>query len=206
MVQRLHELSPCLSPMFICCSGHLVVQLLQGGTAQRKILHLANWSQLIHPGPASSMTKYFFGVESIMRVNAASLDIRDATTLTPGTLNDLTTDLIMANNNNNRAGEVGSLDLRLSRIFSVFAGTGSILRRCRPEGIWCDAVFKMMVRKIFFGLSSIFLRYRSQLSFFRLKLVRWGIGLIVKYICNLMRIEMVRAWIRLCLQLAEVIR
>ena len=36
-----------------------------------------------------------------MRVNAASLDIRDATTSTPGTLNDLTTDLIMANNNTN---------------------------------------------------------------------------------------------------------
>ena len=35
-----------------------------------------------------------------MRLNAASLDIRDATTSTPGTLNDLT-DLIMANNNNN---------------------------------------------------------------------------------------------------------
>ena len=34
-----------------------------------------------------------------MRVNAASLDIRDATTSTPGTLNDLPTDLIMANNN-----------------------------------------------------------------------------------------------------------
>ena len=45
--------------------------------------------------------QHFFGVESIMRVNAASLDIRDATTSTPGTLNDLTTDLIMANNNNN---------------------------------------------------------------------------------------------------------
>ena len=28
------------------------------------------------------MTKFFFGVESIMRVNAASLDIRDATTST----------------------------------------------------------------------------------------------------------------------------
>ena len=35
-----------------------------------------------------------------MRVNAASLHIRSATTSTPGTLNDLTTDLIMANNNN----------------------------------------------------------------------------------------------------------
>ena len=31
----------------------------RGGTAQTKILHLANWSQLIHPGPASSMTKFF---------------------------------------------------------------------------------------------------------------------------------------------------
>ena len=34
----------------------------RGGTAQ-KIIHLANWSQLIHPGPASSLTKVFFGVE-----------------------------------------------------------------------------------------------------------------------------------------------
>ena len=35
-----------------------------------------------------------------MCVNAASLHIRAATTSTSGTLNDLTTDLIMANNNN----------------------------------------------------------------------------------------------------------
>ena len=41
-----------------------------------------------------------------MRVNAASLDIRDATTSTPGTLNDLTTDLIMANNNNNMSLQI----------------------------------------------------------------------------------------------------
>ena len=57
--------------------------------------------------PSRTSVKYdqvFFGVESIMRVNAASLDIRDATTSTPGTLNDLTTDLIMANNNNNACG------------------------------------------------------------------------------------------------------
>ena len=54
--------------------------------------------------PSRTSVKYdqvFFGVESIMRVNAASLDMRDATTSTPGTLNDLTADLIMANNNNN---------------------------------------------------------------------------------------------------------
>ena len=37
-----------------------------------------------------------------MRVNADSLLIRAAATSTSGTLNDLTTDLIMANNNNNR--------------------------------------------------------------------------------------------------------
>ena len=52
--------------------------------------------------PSRTSVKYdqvFFCVESIMRVNAASLDIRDATTTTPGTLNDLTTDLILANNN-----------------------------------------------------------------------------------------------------------
>ena len=93
---------------------------LARGTAQRKILHLANWSQLIHPGPASSMTKFFFGVESIMRVNAASLDIQDATTSTPGTLNDLTTDLIMANNNNNRGEWVRGLSLG----FTNPVGTG----------------------------------------------------------------------------------
>ena len=47
---------------------------------------------------------------------------------------------------------MGSLDLRSScaLIFSnISAGTGSVLRRCRPEGIWCDAAFNMMVCKIF---------------------------------------------------------
>ena len=31
VIQCLHELTPCLSPMFICCSGDLVLHLLQGG-------------------------------------------------------------------------------------------------------------------------------------------------------------------------------
>ena len=70
----------------------------RGGTAQKKIIHLANWSQLIHPGPASSLTKVFL-VSSKSCVNADSLLIRAAATWTSGTLNDLTTDLIMANNN-----------------------------------------------------------------------------------------------------------
>ena len=29
-----------------------------GGTAQRKIFHLANWSQLLHPGPSSSRSRF----------------------------------------------------------------------------------------------------------------------------------------------------
>ena len=31
----------------------------RGGTAQRKIFHLANRSQLIHPGPSSSRSRFF---------------------------------------------------------------------------------------------------------------------------------------------------
>ena len=52
-----------------------------------------------------------------MRVNADSLLIRAAATSTSGTLNDLTTDLIMANNNNNlnTSGAGYSLVLLLSR-------------------------------------------------------------------------------------------
>ena len=38
-----------------------------------------------------------------MRVNTESLIIRAATTSTSGTLNDLTTDLIVATNNNNQS-------------------------------------------------------------------------------------------------------
>ena len=55
-----------------------------------------------HPSRTSVMSdQVFFCVESVMRVNADSLLIRAAATSTSGTLNDLTTDLIMANNNNN---------------------------------------------------------------------------------------------------------
>ena len=53
-----------------------------------------------HPSRTSvKFDQVFFGVESVMRVNADSLLIRAAATSTSGTLNDLTTDLIMANNN-----------------------------------------------------------------------------------------------------------
>ena len=83
---------------------------------------------------------------------------------------------------------------------NISTGTGSVLIRCRPEGICCDAAFRMMVRNLFspfwqfvgsrllLSLSSISLRYRLQFPFFKLKLVQWGIGLIVKSICKLIRI------------------
>ena len=61
------------------------------------------------------------------------------------------------------------------RIFSnISVGTGSVLSRCRLEGMWCDAGLTMMARKIFspfsqlvgsrilLSLSSISLLYRSQ--------------------------------------------
>ena len=80
-----------------------------------------------------------------------------------------------------RAGDVESLDLRSSRalIFSnIFVGTGSVLSRCRPECMWCDAALRMMACKIFspfwqlvgirllLSLSLISLLYRSQFAFF----------------------------------------
>ena len=40
----------------------------------------------------------------------------------------------------------------LSSFSNISAATGSVLRRCRPEGIWCDAAFIMMVRKDLFSL------------------------------------------------------
>ena len=47
--------------------------------------------------PSRTSVKY----DQVFFLSSQSLDIRDATTSTPGTLNDLPTDLIMANNNNN---------------------------------------------------------------------------------------------------------
>ena len=69
-----------------------------------------------------------------MRVNAASLDIRDATTSTPGTLNDLTTDLIMANNNNNQRS---SMLLEVYRCVQLKRGSvvcGCVLHRGQRGG------------------------------------------------------------------------
>ena len=46
-----------------------------------------------------------------------------------------------------RAGDVGSLDLRSSRaliLSNISAGTGSVLIRCRPEGICRDDAFRII--------------------------------------------------------------
>ena len=101
------------------------------------------------------------------------------------------------------AEEVESLDRRSSRVLifsNISVGTSSVLSRCRPKGMWCNAVLRMMAHKIFslfwqlvgsrllLSLSSISLLYRSQFAFFRLMLVRCCIGVIVTSICKLMRI------------------
>ena len=54
-----------------------------------------------------------------MRVNASSLHIRAAATSTPGTLNDLTTDLIMANNNNLRGIIIVAAFVELSAAYDT---------------------------------------------------------------------------------------
>ena len=53
---------------------------------------------------------------------------------------------------------MGSLDLRLSRaliISNISVGTGSVIIRCRPEGICRDAAFRRMVCKIFSPFGSL---------------------------------------------------
>ena len=91
-----------------------------------------------------------------------------------------------------RAGEVGSRALNFS---NISVATSSVLIRCSPEGMWCDAALRIMARTIFssflavrLSLSSISLLYRSQSALFRLMLVRCCIGVIVTSICKLMRI------------------
>ena len=53
----------------------------RGGTAHRKIFHLANRSQLIHPGPASSRSRFF--MES-SQLYAAMLTHYSTETVTTG--------------------------------------------------------------------------------------------------------------------------
>ena len=54
----------------------------RGGTAQRKIFHLENWCQLIHPGPSSSRSRFF--MES-SQLYAATLTHYSTEPLTTGT-------------------------------------------------------------------------------------------------------------------------
>ena len=68
----------------------------------------------------------------------------------------------------------------LSSFSNISVGTGSVLIRCRPECMWCDAALRIMARKIFspfwqsvgshllLSLFSISLLYRSQFAFFQI--------------------------------------
>ena len=109
---------PCVSPVFICSSGDLVVHLLKGG----------------------------------------------------------------------RGGISGSEVVSFSHHFQYFRWNWFRINMVSSTGY---AAFRMMVHKIFspfwqfdgsrllLSLSSVSLRYRSQFAFFTLKLVRWGMGLIL---------------------------
>ena len=56
----LETIDVCIWRIFdLCLLWFQRLPTARGGTAQKKIIHLANWSQLIHPGPASSLTKFF---------------------------------------------------------------------------------------------------------------------------------------------------
>ena len=66
----------------------------------------------------------------------------------------------------------GSEVISCSHLSNISVGAGSVLSRCRPEGMWCDVALRMMARKIFspfwqlggirllLNLSSISLLYR----------------------------------------------
>ena len=84
----------------------------------------------------------------------------------------------------------------------------AVLSRCCPEGTWCEAALRMIACKIFCSacLQSLYCIGHS-FPFFRLMLERCCIGLIVTFICKLMRIG---RWseprfVFVC-QLVEVIR
>ena len=104
-----------------------------------------------HPSRTSVKSDQgFFGVESVMRVNADSLLIRAAATSTSGTFNDLTTDLIMANNNNNTPVLQHMLEgsdilfyaywltvVHLHSTSGLLTATGSVLNFGAVESVCC---------------------------------------------------------------------
>ena len=95
-----------------------------------------------HPSRTSVKSDQgFFGVESVMRVNADSLLIRAAATSTSGTLNDLTTDLIMANNNNMvRVGGMGWLKPVATVLLMLFS---AVFVECLVLNPCCVGMFGM---------------------------------------------------------------
>ena len=96
----------CVNPVTVInaafcmiCSLLTLVENARGDHMEEVYSHSSGKLESTHPSRTSVKSDQgFFGVESVMRVNADSLLIRAAATSTSGTLNDLTTDLIMANN------------------------------------------------------------------------------------------------------------
>ena len=132
VVKRLHELSPCVSPMFVCCSCDLVVHLLQGGRcgiSRSGVILCSDIFPYFRCDPLCIKTVssrgYTFMVWYWFQI-------------------DITHDLFS---------------------FSKWVGS-----RVAPS------------------LSSYLLTISVPVFLLRLKLVRWDIGLIVTYICNLMSI------------------
>ena len=119
VVQCLHELSPCISPMFVCCSGDLIVHLLQ----------------------------------------------------------------------RRRCGISGSEVVSCSHPFQYFHWNRICINTVLSRGYIFSSFWQFVGSRLLLSLSSISLRYRSHaIAFFKLKLVWWSLGLIVRSICKLMRI------------------
>ena len=97
-------------------------------------------------------------------------------------------------------GSLLGVSSRLVITSNISTGTGSPWSLCRPVGMWCDAALSRTVRKIFSSLwqsvgrerllrvASTSSLYLFQLAFFMLTLVRRRPGVVVNFICNLMRI------------------
>ena len=142
----LHELSPCLSPMFIWCFGDLVVYLFQGRRGRISRSEIISCSHLFQ-----YIWWDWLCIETVS-----------------------------------------------SRVYMVW---------CCVQKDGTQDLFSLLAVGWKLSLSSYLLTISAQLSFFKSKLVRWGIGLMVRFIRKLMRIG---RWsdprfVFVC-QLVEVIR
>ena len=113
---------------------------------------------------------------------------------------DAILDVIIQSGQFRRGGISLRRSSRLVITSNISAGTDSSWSLCRQVGMWCDAALRRTVRKIFSTLwqsvgrerllraASTSCLYLFQLAFFRLTYVRRRPGVVVVFICNLMRI------------------